>query len=76
MNIIFEAKNIITMNPSKPMATHVAVNGDKIIAVGSLEEAMAWGPHKVDKTFSDKILMPGFVEGHSHSMEGTFWKKT
>ena len=76
MNIIFEAKNIITMNPSKPMATHVAVNGDKIIAVGSLEEAMAWGPYKVDKTFSDKCLMPGFVEGHSHSMEGTFWKKT
>ena len=76
MNTVFQAKKILTMNPSNPTATHVAVSGDKIIAVGSLEDVAAWGPYKLNETFSGKVFMPGFVEGHSHSMEGTFWKKT
>ena len=76
MNTVFQAKKILTMNPSNPTATHVAVSGDKIIAVGSLEDVAAWGPYKLNETFLDKVFMPGFVEGHSHSMEGTFWKKT
>ena len=76
MNTVFQVKKILTMNPSKPTATHVAVSEDKIIAVGSLEDVTAWGPYKLNETFLDKVFMPGFVEGHSHSMEGTFWKKT
>ena len=76
MNTVFQVKKILTMNPSKPTATHVAVSEDKIIAVGSLEDVAAWGPYKLNETFLDKVFMPGFVEGHSHSMEGTFWKKT
>ena len=76
MNTVFRAKKILTMNPSNPTATHVAVSGDKIIAVGSLEDVAAWGPYNLDETFLGKVIMPGFVEGHSHSMEGTFWKKT
>ena len=76
MNTVFQVKKILTMNPSKPTATHVAVNEDKIIAVGSLEDVAAWGPYKLNEAFLDKVFMPGFVEGHSHSMEGTFWKKT
>ncbi|MFL2806842.1 MAG: amidohydrolase [Paracoccaceae bacterium] len=76
MNTVFQAKKILTMNPSNPTATHVAVSGDKIIAVGSLEDIAAWGPYNLNETFLEKVIMPGFVEGHSHSMEGTFWKKT
>ena len=76
MNTVFQAKKILTMNPSNPEATHVAVSEDRIIAVGSLEDIAAWGPYKLNETFLDKVFMPGFVEGHSHSMEGTFWKKT
>jgi len=76
MNTVFQVKKILTMNPSKPTATHVAVSEDKIIAVGSLEDVAAWGPYKLNEAFLDKVFMPGFVEGHSHSMEGTFWKKT
>lgn len=76
MNTVFQAKKILTMNPSNPKATHVAVSEDRIIAVGSLEDIAAWGPYKLNETFLEKVIMPGFVEGHSHSMEGTFWKKT
>ena len=74
MITIFRAKRIITMNPSRPQATHVAVRDGYIIGAGTLEELQGWGEHKLDERFADNILMPGLVEGHSHTMEGTFWR--
>lgn len=41
---VYSAKNIITMNPQKPDASHVAVRDGRILAVGSLEEVATWGP--------------------------------
>ena len=38
---IFVAKKFITMEPENPTATAVAVAGDKILAVGSLEQVKA-----------------------------------
>ena len=74
-NTIFIAKKIITMNPSRPEATHVAVREGRILGAGSLEELTAWGDYTLDESFADKVLMPGFVEGHAHSMEGSLWSK-
>jgi len=62
------------MNPSRPTVTHVAVRDGRIVSAGSLEELTGWGEHTLDDRFADKILMPGLVEGHSHTMEGTFWR--
>lgn len=76
MITIFQARKIITMNPARPTVTHVAVENGKIIGAGSLEELTGWGPHAVDTQFADKILMPGLVEGHAHTMEGTLWRYT
>ena len=70
---IFAAKKIITMNPHQPVATHVGVRDGRIIGVGRLDELKTWGPHELDDTFADKVLMPGFVEGHCHLMEGGMW---
>ena len=64
------------MNPSNPFATHVAVRGGRILDVGNLERLKNWGPFEIENRLSEKILMPGLVEGHAHSMEGTFWQKT
>lgn len=71
---IFQAKKIITMNPSRPTATHVAVREGRVLGVGTAEELAGWGEATIDSSFADKILMPGFVEGHSHVSEGTFWR--
>lgn len=71
---IFQAKTILTMNPSRPRATHVAVRDGRILGVGTLAELDGWGPSQLDTTFADKILLPGFVEGHAHAMEGTLWR--
>ena len=74
MTVIYAAKRILTMNPSRPEATHVAVRDGRILGVGALDELTGWGVHTIDARFAGKVLMPGLVEGHSHTMEGTFWR--
>lgn len=76
MTTIFSARKIITMNPSRPQATHVAVRDGRILGVGSLPELESWGDYTLDEKFKNKVIMPGLVEGHSHAMEGTLWKYT
>lgn len=71
--IVFSARKIVTMNPSRPSATHVAVREGRIVAVGSFDEIVGTSGAKVDDRFKDKVLLPGFVEGHSHIMEGMMW---
>jgi predicted amidohydrolase YtcJ len=72
---VYAAKKIFTMNPSRPQASHVAVRDGRVLAVGSYEDVSSWGEHTLDDRFADKILMPGFVEGHAHAMEGSLWSK-
>jgi predicted amidohydrolase YtcJ len=78
MITIFHARSILTMNPGQDRATHVAVRDGKILAVGMKEDAAKWieawpADTKLDERFADQVLMPGFVEGHSHLMEGLMW---
>lgn len=72
--VVYRARRILTMNPGRPEATHVAVREGRILGVGPLEELAGWGAYTLDETFADKVLMPGLVEGHSHASEGTFWR--
>jgi len=74
MTIIYAARKIITMNPARPVVSHVAVRESRIIGAGSLEELSGWGEYTLDERFKDKVLMPGLVEGHSHTMEGMLWR--
>ena len=71
---VFEARSILTMNPSQPRATHVAVREGRILAVGSAQDVAAWGPSTLDRQFAQQVLLPGLVEGHSHLMAGTLWR--
>ena len=73
---ILVAHKIITMNPNRPVATHVAIRDGRILGVGSLEDLGGWGDYELDETFADKVLMPGLVEGHCHAFEGTVWDYT
>ena len=70
---VFSARDIITMNASRPHATHVAVRDGRILGAGSLEDMEQWAPYTLIDDFADKILVPGFVEGHAHAMEGGIW---
>src|SRR5450631_1077984 len=71
---VFVARRILTMNPSQPTATHVAVRDGRILGFGTAEDVTAFGPAVVDDRFANKILMPGFVEGHGHATAGLMWR--
>lgn len=71
--MIYSARRIVTMDPSNPTATHVAVQDGRILAVGSLEDVSVWGPAEVDETFADLVLVPGMIEAHAHLLEGALW---
>lgn len=73
---VYSAKSILTMNPARPRATHVAVRDGRILGAGTLEELAGWGDYSLDDRFADKVLMPGLVEGHAHTSEGSLWRYT
>ncbi len=72
--IVYSARRILTMNPNQPSATHVAVRDGRILGAGTLDQLKGWGKFDLDERFRDKVILPGFVEGHSHAFEGGVWK--
>ena len=68
--IFFDAK-VFTGDPQNPYAEAVAIRGDKILAVGSLPEvvkAASTNAERID--LEGRSLFPGFVDSHSHSIDG------
>ena len=71
---VYVARKILTMNPSQPEATHIAVRNGRILAVGPEEAMQGLGEARVDERFAEQVILPGFVEGHSHALEGAMWE--
>ncbi|MDP6689593.1 MAG: amidohydrolase [Alphaproteobacteria bacterium] len=73
---VFTARRIHTMDPGRPLASAVAVADGRIVSVGSLESMQPWlrrVPHDIDDSFKDNVLMPGFIDPHTHlRMSGTY----
>ncbi|MFZ0735050.1 MAG: amidohydrolase [Candidatus Sulfotelmatobacter sp.] len=68
--IFFHAK-VFTANPENPYAEAVAIRGDKIVAVGNLPEVEKSVSAKAERIDLDgKTLFPGFIDSHSHSIDG------
>ena len=66
---IYQAKEILTLDPTKPLANAVAVVGSRILATGSLDELKAAAgdqEFRVDQTFKEKVIVPGFISQHDH----------
>jgi predicted amidohydrolase YtcJ len=68
--IFFHAK-VFTGDPQNPYAEAVAIRGDKIVAVGNLsevEKSVSASAERID--LEGKSLFPGFIDSHSHTIEG------
>ncbi len=68
--IFFHAK-VFTGDPQNPYAEAVAIRGDKILAVGNLPEvvkSVSATAERID--LEGKSLFPGFIDSHSHSIDG------
>ncbi len=70
---IYEARRIITMEPSLPTARFVAVADGIILGLAErladLEPWTAGRTVTVDRRFADKVLMPGLIDPHVHPMQ-------
>jgi predicted amidohydrolase YtcJ len=66
---VYTAKKIYTMDPGRPEADAIAVLDGKVLSTGTMESMKPWlsrYKYTVNDTLKDKIIMPGFVEPHTH----------
>jgi predicted amidohydrolase YtcJ len=66
---VYTAERVITMNPSWPTGTAVAVRDGRILEVGSLDSLRPWldgATHHIDDRFADRVIAPGFIDPHLH----------
>ncbi|HEY6951473.1 MAG TPA: amidohydrolase [Bacteroidota bacterium] len=72
-DVIFKNAVIWTVDPQKPSAEAVAVLGGKILAVGTNKEIDRLAGPKTDIVdVEGKLLLPGFIDDHTHFMGGGF----
>jgi predicted amidohydrolase YtcJ len=68
---IYCGGRILTMDPTRPDATALAVSGERILAVGSDKDMQALiGPETKVISLDGAFIMPGLVESHIHAYWG------
>lgn len=68
--VFFNAK-IFTGDPLNPYAEAVAIRDDRIVAVGNLADAAKALSSQAERLdLHGQTLFPGFVDAHSHAVEG------
>lgn len=65
---ILTAGTIITMSDDAPRAQAVAVSGERIVAVGSVDDCRAVLPDAEVVDTGAAALAPGFIEPHGHPL--------
>ena len=70
--VILKATSIITMDEVNPRAEAIAFDDatGKILAVGTVAACQAAAPGAAVTDLGSTVLMPGFIEAHSHPMLG------
>jgi hypothetical protein len=68
---VFYHAQVFTADPQNPYADAVAIRAGKIVAVGNLPEVLkSISPNAERIDLQGKSLFPGFIDSHSHSIEG------
>ncbi len=66
-DIIFTGGNIVTSNIHRPEVEALAISGGKILAVGDLEDVLAFKDKDTRLiALNGRALLPGFVGAHTH----------
>ncbi|HJX61783.1 MAG TPA: amidohydrolase [Dehalococcoidia bacterium] len=65
--LVFHNARVITMDASRPRAQAVAVEGERILAVGSEGDVRQHvGPRTEVIDCGGRAVLPGFIDGHCH----------
>lgn len=69
MITVYTARAVHTMDPGRPVASAVAVMDGRVVSTGTVESMAPWlrrHDHVIDTTFEDKVILPGFIDPHTH----------
>ena len=67
---IFLNSNVYTVNDTQPRAEAIAIKGDRILFVGSTDDAKKYsGPITRTIDLKGKTVVPGFTDSHYHIFE-------
>jgi predicted amidohydrolase YtcJ len=70
-DILITNARVLTMDPARPRAEAVAIAGNRIIRVGSLDDVAGLkASHTRVIDAAQKTVMPGIIEGHVHLFGG------
>ncbi|MEZ5293865.1 MAG: amidohydrolase [Vicinamibacterales bacterium] len=65
--LVLRNGTIVTMDPATPEAQALAVRGDRIVAVGTVDEIQPYvGPATEVVDLAGLTAVPGLIEGHGH----------
>ena len=68
--VVFFSGQVLTIVPDLPQASALALNGDKIVAVGSDQHVLALGTSDTQLIdLAGRTLLPGFVDPHNHTFQ-------
>ncbi|WP_197493147.1 amidohydrolase [Woeseia oceani] len=70
-DLIVTGGRIYTMNSSQPRAEALAVRGDRLLAVGSNDDILAYASPATKRIDARGLtITPGFIDAHSHPLFG------
>ena len=71
-DILITNASVLTMDRARPRAEAVAIQGDRIVFVGSSEDANAWRrPYTRVIDGAGRTLLPGLIDSHFHLLWGS-----
>ena len=73
-DVVFRGAPVYTVDPGRPWAQAIAVQADVITVVGSERaiEGLIGPDTQVIDLPADHLVLPGFIDSHSHLTEGPF----
>lgn len=70
-DLIVTGGKIYTMNSSQPRAEALAIRGDRLLAVGSNDDILAYATAATKRIDARGLtITPGFIDAHSHPLFG------
>ena len=77
MNLLVSNARAITLDPARPRADSVLVLNERIVAVGEGSEVAALAPEGTPTLDArQRVLIPGFVETHTHPLSSALARRT
>jgi predicted amidohydrolase YtcJ len=72
--VVYRARQVVTLDPCRPAANAVAVAEGRVFGVGDADSLGELQGAQIDDRYANAVIIPGFVEAHSHSTEGALWQ--